>query len=48
MVIEIKTSKARHIDLARKFNVSSRAIRSVRPGRTWRNLNPPQEANAGP
>jgi hypothetical protein len=47
MVIEIKTSKARHIDLARKFNVSSRAVRDVRSGRTWRHLNPPQEANAG-
>lgn len=48
MVIEIKTSPLRNIDLARKFNVSPGAVRSVRIGRTWRHLTPPVEATTGP
>lgn len=38
MVLEIKSSNLRNVDLARKFNVSPNCIRGVRTGRTWKHI----------
>lgn len=37
-VLEIRASNARHVDLAKKYNVSACAIIDIRQGKTWKHL----------